>query len=357
LRWSVFGQSKMGGELDLIPLCELLESLPRDERRGSRARCILLTHGSNEDVAHRLSALAAPFVIIDPNCHHWMPRGFAEPREAILGDAPLLLSAKNRRKITEWWLAVQGGGTPTWDIASTATINGTEGLLLVEAKAHFREMKLDGMAPSRHAANNDSRQRACREATSALNSVLPGWSLPTERHFQVSNRFAWAWKPRRSAFQWSLSILALCVLKRCKTRGSVLLTPKSGNVSYGSTHKALCRLRCGMIRFPSTVHRCTQSFARSNYHSMGTQMKLSEWPLRVMGSRQLSRGAWRDLLRYRTPARLPIAGQRQAVAGHRGSAGSLRRSRRPARARPMGQRKSRRLVVPDDGLVGARWRR
>ncbi len=42
-----------------------LATLPKREQRGSRARCILLTSGSDEDVADRLSALAAPFATID----------------------------------------------------------------------------------------------------------------------------------------------------------------------------------------------------------------------------------------------------------------------------------------------------
>ena len=89
--------------------------------------------------------------------------------------------------------APEGANTPNWDIASTATINGTEGLLLVEAKAHSKEMKTEGRAGG-HPENNESITAACREATAALNRVLPGWSLSTDSHYQLSNRFAWAWK-------------------------------------------------------------------------------------------------------------------------------------------------------------------
>jgi hypothetical protein len=130
--------AKWGG-VGVIPIGELLTNLPERERRGSR-----LTDGSNEDVARRLSALAAPFAIIDSN---HLPRGFAEPNEAKLGDALSFLSDEHREVITAWWLAVrEHANTPNWDIASTATISGTEGLLLVEAKAHTAEIKTDGKA-------------------------------------------------------------------------------------------------------------------------------------------------------------------------------------------------------------------
>ena len=32
------------------------------------------------------------------------------------------------------------------------------------------------------------------EADHALNGVLPGWSLSRDSHYQLANRFAWAWK-------------------------------------------------------------------------------------------------------------------------------------------------------------------
>ena len=178
----------------MINVGELLMNLPERERRGSRPRCILLTDGSNEDVARRLSTLVAPFAIIDSN-HHWMPRGFAEPRESKLVDAPSFLSDERREAITAWWLAVrERANTPNWDIASTATIDGTEGLLLVEAKAHTAEIKTDGKAAGGRAENHSHIGSACREASAALNSVLPGWNLSIGSHYQLCNRFAWAWK-------------------------------------------------------------------------------------------------------------------------------------------------------------------
>ena len=183
----------------------LVKNLRPRERRGGRARCILLTQGSNNVVAHRLSALAAPFATVDPVRHAWMPRGFAEPREARLGDLPSFLSERDREAITNWFLRFpRGANTPNWDIASTATVDGREGLLLVEAKAHTRELSDSGKAPcppdvgersaERSEKNRAKIEAACGEASRALNCVLPGWNLSIEHHYQLSNRFAWAWK-------------------------------------------------------------------------------------------------------------------------------------------------------------------
>ena len=125
----------------------------------------------------------------------WMPRGFADPVEAKLGKALSILSSEHRETVTCWWLAVRKhANTPNWDIASTATIHGTKGLLLVEAKAHAAEMKTDGKANKGRAENHMRIEAACREASAALNDTLPGWVLSVEKNYQLCNRFAWAWK-------------------------------------------------------------------------------------------------------------------------------------------------------------------
>jgi hypothetical protein len=84
--------------------------------------------------------------------------------------------------------------------------------VLVEAKAHSAEVKTDGksarrkpaeakadtssvrVGPDNSARNHDHIVGACREASDALNGVLPGWALSTESHYQLCNRFAWSWK-------------------------------------------------------------------------------------------------------------------------------------------------------------------
>ena len=86
--------------------------------------------------------------------------------------------------------------TPNWDIASTATIGDREGLVLVEAKAHTNEIKADGKIRSAtsNVENHFRIDACCREASVALNDIMPGWALSAESHYQLCNRFAWAWK-------------------------------------------------------------------------------------------------------------------------------------------------------------------
>ncbi len=61
-------------------MSDLLQRLKPRERRGSKPRCHLLTHGSTDEVAARLSSLAAPFVRVSAG-DRWMPQGF-DVREA-----------------------------------------------------------------------------------------------------------------------------------------------------------------------------------------------------------------------------------------------------------------------------------
>jgi hypothetical protein len=127
-----------------------------------------------------------------------MPRGFDNRDEARLGETPGFLSENHRKCVTGWWLAVQHrrANTPNWDITSTATIGDREGLVLVEAKAHTNEISADGK-PRRATSNLENHARidaCCRGASTALNEIAPGWALSAETHYQLCNRFAWAWK-------------------------------------------------------------------------------------------------------------------------------------------------------------------
>lgn len=48
-----------------------LESLPAKEQRGSRVRCVLFTDGTGEKVAQQLTAMVAPYAVVDPTRHVW----------------------------------------------------------------------------------------------------------------------------------------------------------------------------------------------------------------------------------------------------------------------------------------------
>jgi hypothetical protein len=173
-----------------------LRRLKPNQRTGSKPRCHLLTHGRSDQVAERLNKLIAPCGLVTANdC--WMPQGFNDVVEAQLHNAPSLLDVNRYGEaLKSWWLDVAGptSVTPNWDIASTCTIDGKRGLLLVEAKAHHEELKPDDRCGASNNSNFERIGEAIREANDALNKVQPGWNLSHENHYQLSNRFAWSWK-------------------------------------------------------------------------------------------------------------------------------------------------------------------
>lgn len=123
-----------------------------------------------------------------------MPGGFKSPLEAKLGECDLFLSTEQRESVTSWWLKVRArANTPNWDLVSVVTIDGRQGLVLLEAKAHVAELHIGGKDPG-SVENHQQIGAAIREANDALNRILPGWSLSRDSHYQLANRFAWAWK-------------------------------------------------------------------------------------------------------------------------------------------------------------------
>lgn len=186
-----------------------IDALPANRRRGSYPRCLLLMQGSRETAAERLTTLVgmAGVSVSADDC--WMPTGIpvlvapgkwdlAPAQEAKLGEDEGFLSPAHRQQVTDWWLEVVAkANTPNWDVASTCRIGGKPGLVLVEAKAHAAELS-SAAKPRPSTPNgekNDRRTRAAMaEANDALNRILPGWRLSCDTHYQMTNRFAWAWK-------------------------------------------------------------------------------------------------------------------------------------------------------------------
>lgn len=182
-----------------------------EDSRGSRPRCVLLVDGDRSKVAKRLTQLVNCRDVAVSSSHKWMPRGKPFCKDDKWDDAPAkeldlikennFVSSGIQGALRKWWLADGAARTPNWDIASTCEIEGKRGLLLVEAKAHAKELRHSGKKLARDATTKSQRnhQQICRaiaEATCGLKLATGrnSWHLSWCSHYQLSNRFAWAWK-------------------------------------------------------------------------------------------------------------------------------------------------------------------
>ena len=185
------------------------------DSRGSRPRCVLLVDGGKEEVAARLTRLVGVDGVTVTGDDVWMPRGKPVQRvdgswdAAVADEVELdkpsdLLPQPTRERLRNWWLAVYKDDprTPNWDIASTCAIRGQRGLLLVEAKAHWNELKgsskgkwLRKPASDGTLKNHEKISEAIEEAAVGLRTATGGnWRITRDSHYQLSNRFAWSWK-------------------------------------------------------------------------------------------------------------------------------------------------------------------
>ena len=177
--------------------------------RGSRPRCIALVDGSRERVSARLTDLVGLPDVVVRSSDFWMPAGKPVSRAAGWDDTQAkearvdrdsgFVPNRTRIMLKEWWLSVgRGANTPNWDLACTCAIEGRQGLLLVEAKAHENELSTAGKSPP----NTDNGWRnheriglAIAESNSGLQRASGGkWSLSRDDRYQLANRFAWSWK-------------------------------------------------------------------------------------------------------------------------------------------------------------------
>jgi hypothetical protein len=161
--------------------------------KGSRLRCLLLTNNAPDYVADFLNSLVSPHALVTTE-DHWAPRGFLNPDEAKLEETPGFLSERDRAEITRWWLAQPGrANTPNWDLVSTCQIEDRRGLILAEAKAHEAEFS-DDRSGAKNPENIRQIENALAEATVAWNALASGFALSDNSRYQLSNRFAFAWK-------------------------------------------------------------------------------------------------------------------------------------------------------------------
>ena len=131
-----------------------------------------------------------------------MPEGFDRTDEPQLHLSTPLLAEDKQRALGQWWLPLDGQGrnTPNWDVAATCAVDGATGLLLVEAKAHDAELKKAAAgrkndSSEERKASHETIGKAIEEAKGGLSesTSLP-WAISRDTHYQVCNRFVWAWK-------------------------------------------------------------------------------------------------------------------------------------------------------------------
>lgn len=181
----------------------LLDRLKPNQRRGSKPRCHFLAQGNPGEVASRLSALVHPFASVSEE-DKWMPKGFEITDEAELHRTSELLDPSISAHLKDWWLAPSSreARTPNFDIASTCTIGGRRGLLLVEAKAHEKELTGEAIGRRLEKGSSEDRVASHSKIGAAIESAKVGlgtatsqqWGISRDSHYQISNRFAWAWK-------------------------------------------------------------------------------------------------------------------------------------------------------------------
>lgn len=225
---------------------EQLERLPEGGRRGSKARCHIITHGDRAEVARKLTDLVGDNRVVVRDNDHWLPRGFDDIREAQLDKEESLLPDNDAAmRLKKWWLKVpKNARTPNWDIASTCSIDGTPGLLLVEAKAHSNEVSEAGKQKSgvseNSKANRESILNALAEANTGLNALLNGFALSADSNYQVANRFAWSWKLASMGIPTVLAFLGFLDAPEMTDRGSVFTDYESwANELMGHTHNTV----------------------------------------------------------------------------------------------------------------------
>lgn len=105
----------------------------------------------------------------------WQPMGTDAPNEARLeqfGPQAFPLSPA-WSTISTWWLKhARGANTPNWDIALSCDVEGTPGLVLVEAKANVPELSEAGK-PADRAASQSSQDNHARIATRSTKHAEP----------------------------------------------------------------------------------------------------------------------------------------------------------------------------------------
>lgn len=211
-----------------------------DKTRGSRPRCVSMMDGDRASVARRLTHLVdLPDVHVTADAV-WMPQGLpietpdgtwdVRPADEAKLDRPNpVLPLKEQDQLRQWWLASAGtANTPNWDIASTCTVAGQLGLLLIEAKAHDNELRgeekgkqLDMNASDDSFANHVQIGRVIADAAAAFQrSTARACAVSRDQRYQMSNRFASACKLTEMGYAVVLIYIGFLEADEMRDRGA-----------------------------------------------------------------------------------------------------------------------------------------
>jgi hypothetical protein len=168
--------------------------------RGSRKH-ILDWVESPQFIAELTEMMKPVAVVVTPSATY-LPEGYASPWEARLDTADVGLAFVQgvREQLRDWWLEHhKGANTPNWDLVVECGIEGRPGLVLVEAKANWPELKVEGKTSKagdspNSRANHDRIRDAIAEARAGLEVVAPGIDIRIDSHYQLANRVAFMWK-------------------------------------------------------------------------------------------------------------------------------------------------------------------
>lgn len=168
--------------------------------RGSRKHVLDWT--ARPKFSSELIALVLPIPVKITAGAKWMPRGLSDPEEARFETfgPDWVPSHPAWVKLMDWWLLhKEGANTPNWDIAMGCTIEDRPGLVLVEAKANWPELKVDGKVLDKNASKNSQENHqqighAIDEARSGWQRIDPRVAINRDSHYQLANRLAFTWK-------------------------------------------------------------------------------------------------------------------------------------------------------------------
>jgi hypothetical protein len=169
----------------------------------------LMNRGSRKHILDLLDSDRA-FTILknlfaDTNVHfrneeNYQPKGREVPEEWTLRKfCKAYYSGQfDYQAFDNWWVPDQYHN-PQWDLLTTCTIKGKNGILLVEAKANDKELvedgkQLDAKASEQSKINHGKIGDCIAEAAQGLNKHIEYIGISRDTHYQLSNRVASAWK-------------------------------------------------------------------------------------------------------------------------------------------------------------------